>query len=240
VSASFRKQLPSRLDPVLLRLRGSWAQRLVDPNWHRRAVGGRWEEMGRLQFDYLVAQGLEPSHAMLDVGCGSLRGGIHFIRYLDAGKYTGVDINPRLIDAGKRELRAAGLDAKRARLLVTRGFDFEKAGPTFDYALAQSVFTHIPLNDVTRCLVNVAKVLNSGGRFYATVHLDPRGKNGVSDLDHERPDGSILATHYDRDPFHYALETLEWACEGTGLKVSCLGDWGHPHGQKMLLFEHAA
>jgi len=41
---------------------------------HRRYVGGMWEEIGQLQFDYLVSQGLRPEHVFCDVACGSLRG----------------------------------------------------------------------------------------------------------------------------------------------------------------------
>ena len=51
--------------------------------WHREAVGGLWDEMGRLQFDFLVAQGLQPHHKMLDIGCGSMRGGRHFVNHLE-------------------------------------------------------------------------------------------------------------------------------------------------------------
>jgi hypothetical protein len=53
------------------------------------AVGGMWEEIGKLQLDFLVNQGLRPTHKFLDIGCGTLRGGRHFIRYLDAGNYAG-------------------------------------------------------------------------------------------------------------------------------------------------------
>ncbi len=35
----------------------------------KRAIGGRWEEIGRLQFDFLVAEGLMPAHTLLDIGC---------------------------------------------------------------------------------------------------------------------------------------------------------------------------
>ena len=56
-------------------------------------IGGHWEALGKLQFDYLVANGLKPGHRLLDIGCGTLRGGRHFIRYLAPGGYTGIDIS---------------------------------------------------------------------------------------------------------------------------------------------------
>lgn len=68
--------------------------------WYQHAVGGMWKEIGRLQFDFLVAHGLAPSHLLLDMGCGTLRGGLHFIRYLEPGHYWGVDKGRDLLGRG--------------------------------------------------------------------------------------------------------------------------------------------
>ena len=56
---------------------------------HREMIGGLWDEMGQLQFDFMCARGLLPEHRLLDLGCGALRGGVHFARYLQPGKYYG-------------------------------------------------------------------------------------------------------------------------------------------------------
>ena len=69
-------------------------------DWHRLGVGGMWEEIGKLQYELVVREGLLPRHKLLDVGCGSLRGGVHFIRYLDSGNYYGMDKNEKLLSAG--------------------------------------------------------------------------------------------------------------------------------------------
>ena len=57
---------------------------------HRLFVGGvddfLWTRIGELQFDFLRAQGLRPNHVLFDIACGALRGGVHFINYLDAGR----------------------------------------------------------------------------------------------------------------------------------------------------------
>lgn len=42
---------------------------------HRGAVGGMWDQIGKLQFEFMVKHGLKPEHKFLDIGCGSLRGG---------------------------------------------------------------------------------------------------------------------------------------------------------------------
>ena len=48
---------------------------LNDTEDHRRCVGGKWDEIGKLQTDFLKEQGLEKNMKFLDIGCGSLRGG---------------------------------------------------------------------------------------------------------------------------------------------------------------------
>lgn len=66
---------------------------------HRSFIGGMWDELGDLQFEFMKEQGLKPHHRLGDVGCGALRGGVKFIPYLDAGNYYGLDINASCIDA---------------------------------------------------------------------------------------------------------------------------------------------
>src|SRR5262249_32671977 len=67
----------------------------------RRAyVGGLWEEIGKLQFEFLLRQGLAPSDCYLDIACGSPRGGVHFVNYLDAGNYLGIEKQRRLVELG--------------------------------------------------------------------------------------------------------------------------------------------
>ncbi len=45
---------------------------------HRNAIGGYWDEMGKLQYNFLLEQGLKPRQILMDIGCGSLRGGYPF------------------------------------------------------------------------------------------------------------------------------------------------------------------
>lgn len=211
-----------------------------DPEWHRKAVGGLWDEVGRLQFGFLVEQGLRPDHDLLDIGCGSLRGGVHFVDYLEPGRYTGIDIDERLLVAGREELRRRGLEAKEPLLVQTDDFDLPSIGRRFDYALAQSVFTHLPINDIMRCLLRVDQVLEPDGRFYATFFENPGGKHGLDPVSHPTADLPELISYFDRDPFHYDVETFRWMCEGTGLDVTNLGKWDHPRDQRMLLFTKRA
>lgn len=207
----------------------------LNPNRYRWATGGAWDTIGPLQLDYLVAQGLRPEHHLLDVGCGGLRGGIHFVRYLDAGHYCGIDRNQNFLDGGKRELEAAGLAGRGATLLQDDQFHFSRFGRTFDYAVATSVFTHLPFNTIMRCLGEIEPALNPGGRFFATFFFNPGPRLRVDDLQ-----SKYHITHLDRDPFFYDPDMFRWAVEGSTLRSEYVGDWGHPRGQEMLVFTKAS
>ncbi len=209
--------------------------RLFDPDWHRRSIAelSTWEELSRLQFDYLVTAGLEPQHYFLDVGCGPLRGGMRFIPYLGPGHYFGVDKNAAVLEEARRvELPRYGLVERNPTIVAMEDFGFERLGHVFDYALAQSVFTHLPLNSIIRCLMNVERVLVPGGKFYATFYENERGKHNLDDVQ-QTP---AIVTHFDHDYYHYDFGSFEWACEGTSLTVEHLGGWNHPRNQKMLVF----
>ena len=80
---------------------------------HRGYVGGLWNEVGSLQFEFLLKSGLKKSYCLFDIGCGSLRGGVHFIRYLNKGNYVGIDKNLCLIQAGiKKEMKRSEISDK--------------------------------------------------------------------------------------------------------------------------------
>jgi SAM-dependent methyltransferase len=208
--------------------------------WHRQFVGSLWNQVGALQFKFLVDNGLQSQHRLLDVGCGSLRGGIHFIRYLDRGNYTGIDASLALLSAGKDvELREAGLEGKSPRLVQMNDFSFGAWQQTFDYAIAQSLFTHVSLNSIMLCLSNVDAVLAPGGVFFATFFENERGRSNITRVLRTAADGPFW-TYFDRDPFHYDLETLRWAAKGTSLELEYVGEWNHPRQQRMLRFVRRA
>jgi len=206
----------------------------LDRGWHRQRIGGLWDLMGKHQFDFLVAQGLRPEHRLLDIGCGSLRGGLHFIEYLAPGNYIGIEKEKRRLDAALRfELSKETLREKRPRLVHMENFDFAALGAKIDFALAQSVFSHVPMNTIVRCVLNVDRVLAPGGRFFATF-FESKGPRFHLEPFIQRP--GEPPTHFDQNPFHYSFEIFEWISGETGLRAEYIGDWGHPRGQKMMVF----
>lgn len=198
---------------------------------HRAFVGGLWDDLGALQLAFLEAHGLEPRHRLLDVGCGALRGGVHFIPYLEPGHYCGIDANASLLEAGQHELALAGIDARGVNLLASADFEVGRFGQHFEYAIAVSVFTHLYLNHIQQCLVRVAEVLAPGGRFFATYFEAP-GRAWLEPVSHL----AGIVTSYGADPFHQSFDELATLAEAAGLRAERIGDFGHPRGQFMAVF----
>lgn len=208
----------------------------VQAGRHRESIGGMWDEIGALQLDFLVGQGMQPPHFLLDIGCGSMRGGVHFARYLEAGRLFGLDRNAVLIDAGfERELIPASLHEKAPRhhFHVTEDFDARLFGVAFDMAIAQSLFSHLRFNDIRACLDAVAEVMRPGGRFYATFFLAPDDHRFAAPFRHPR--GGIATTGV-ADPYHYYARDLIAAADPRWWRAEILGDWGHPRDQQMAAF----
>ena len=202
-------------------------------NKHRDLIGGKWDEIGQLQFDFLLAQGLQPHDTLLDIGCGCLRGGIHFIEYLETGNYYGLDVNASLIKAAKREIKLARLNNKQPHLLVTDKFEIDQFQQQFDLMISISLFTHLPMNIIIRCMSEVQKHLTSNGKYYATFFVAPNSAH-TAEITHNPGE---MTTYYDSDPFHYSLEEISFMARLAGLKVNLIKEWQHPRNQQMLEFK---
>lgn len=203
---------------------------------HRAWVGGLWEEIGKLQADFLRLQGLKPQMKLIDVGCGCFRGGVHLVEFLDAGNYYGMDISQELLDTGyDKEIKPLGLEGKlpRTNLLCDGEFRAERLNARFDMGLAQSVFTHLPVNHIKLCLRRLAPAFVPGGVFYATAFVCEDGEDWTQPIQRAN---KLITTHPTQDPFHYELADLAALADRELWDFSYIGDWGHPRGQRMLKF----
>jgi SAM-dependent methyltransferase len=202
-------------------------------------VGGAWNEIGRLQFDYMRSQGLNPADVFLDLGCGVLRGGRHFISYLDSGNYYGIDADQDTIRVAHEVVTKHGLTSRQPQLRLTEDFDIE-FDRRFDFGLALSVFTHLPVNSIYRALVAVADTFREGGTFYASYFPGPCDRGRLLPIAHPAKAGHPRITTYaDANPYHYAFEDFQKIVGRLPLRVENLGDWSHPRGQHMLRFTRA-
>jgi len=139
---------------------------------HRQMVGGKWDEVGLLQFEFMKNQGLLPHHVLCDVACGSFRAGRFFIDYLEQGNYLGIDKQEVLIREGRaKEVSEQLWAAKQPEVIIDDKFDFSRFSKRPDFAIANSLFSHLSTADIKCCLRNLATHANPGCKFFATYIL---------------------------------------------------------------------
>ncbi|MER6980738.1 class I SAM-dependent methyltransferase [Streptomyces carpinensis] len=189
------------------------------------ASQARWLALGQMQFDYLLEHGLKPQDRMLEIGCGNLRAGWHFIDYLEPGHYYGIDISPDILIEAQRTLARRGLQDRLPHLALVGDLKLEFL-PTgwFTVVHAHSVFSHSPLEVIDECLSHVGRVLAPGGFF---------------DFTFDRTEGEEHQVL--REDFYYRTATLVSLAERHGLTARFMDDWEQrPHGQSKIRVTHPA
>lgn len=128
-----------------------------------------WDLRGAFQLYLLREMGLEPRHRLLDAGCGPLRAGVHFIRYLDRGNYVGMDYNEDFISAAKHVIEGdRGLCAKEPTLFCVENFEFDVIERPVDYVLAFSVLNHGDPSRVATFLESLLSVTHAASRVFVS------------------------------------------------------------------------
>ncbi|KAL6583106.1 hypothetical protein OROMI_005184 [Orobanche minor] len=114
---------------------------------HHSNYGEPWAG-GRDVFEFLAESAhLSPDSRVLEIGCGTLRVGLHFIRYLDSEHYHCLERDElSLIAALRYELPSQGLLSKRPLIVRGEDMDFSKLGrdAMYDLIYASAVFLHMP------------------------------------------------------------------------------------------------
>jgi SAM-dependent methyltransferase len=145
--------------------------RQIQAEAYKKYLGGGakgWDKRGTFQVEMMRALGMRPEHTLLDVGCGPLRGGIHFIGFLDPDHYWGVDFNASFVDAAHALLQQAGLPEMIPHVSVIRDFDFRAFDRTFDRLLCFSVLNHCTAVDRARFFERVVDVMDDASRVIVT------------------------------------------------------------------------
>jgi cyclopropane fatty-acyl-phospholipid synthase-like methyltransferase len=175
-----------------------------------------------MTFNLLTTLGLRQHHSLLDVGCGSLRIGRLLIPYLNRGKYFGVEPNEWLVREGiKWELGETLLQIKSPTFVFSDSPDMiRQANTSFDFVLAQSIFSHCGLDLITNWLSAISRSLAQNGALIATF------------LPAEE-DSPRMGWIYP-DCVNYRPATLQCAAADMNLRFEIL-DWKHPR-QTWALF----
>jgi SAM-dependent methyltransferase len=203
---------------------GAKGIRLIGHRAFVSAKPGDWETLGRMQLAFLVGAGLRPYHVLFDVGCGCLRAGIHCIPYLERGHYMGIDAEQELLDRGVSiELGQELYERKAPELIASATFEFDRFSKQPDFAVAQSLFTHLVPDDIRTCLQNLRAVCRPSTLFYATYN---QVDSPISNPPRSHPHGTWRYTAREMADFG---ATCGWSFEA-------IGAWGHPARQVMGLY----
>lgn len=133
-----------------------------------------WKMKRDFQLAFLLNRGLQPGHKVVDIGCGTLRGGIPIIEYLDEGNYYGIEAREEALAEARRELEQHRLAGKGAHLVHASDLKALSLPTRFDFAWAFSVLFHMPDEVLDGCIDFVGRQLAAGGSLYANVHIGSR------------------------------------------------------------------
>lgn len=182
---------------------------LMPPSLLSYSVGGRFREDGEEYFQYFRAiGGLQPTHRVLDIGCGVGRMAVKLAPFLDGGSYEGFDIRLDVIEWCQQHITPRYPQARFAYLDIANGFyndassnrpsafRFPYPRSSFDFVLLTSVFTHMLPADLQQYTAEIVAVLKPGGTCFCTyfllneesLGLMRAGLSGVFDFKH-RGDG---------------------------------------------------
>jgi hypothetical protein len=189
---------------------------------------GIWKLKRDYQIWFLKQRRLLPHHYLLELGCGTLRGGLPIIDFLLEGHYYGIDARPIALEEARKELAESNLEDKRPTLILAGDLSSVNLDRTFDFLWAFSVLPHLE-DEILRGAFRCAKRhLGVNGQFLATAGIGSRRQGRWMEFpDLVRP-----------------LELYAREAAGEGLNVQDLGvlsSLGHPANvvnshHHMLLF----
>lgn len=139
----------------------------------------KYDLVAAAQFNLLTFLGLREHHYLLDVGCGSLRGGRLFITYLLPGRYFGIEPQQWLIEeAVRNELGEDIMDIKQPVFSYDKNFTLSTFNRKFDFIIACSIFSHASQTQIRRCLSEAKKVMKPTSIFVATFREGDQNYTG--------------------------------------------------------------
>ncbi len=191
---------------------------------HYRAYVGpakNYDLCSAIQFNLLTSLGLREEHYLLDIGCGSLRGGKLFIPYLLPGRYYGIEPNQWLIEEGiELELGKDIFKIKEPTIINDNNFSCTTFGVQFDFFLAQSIFTHASERQIKRCFSEIRKSMKENSIIVATFS---QGEENYSGEEWVYPPCVF-----------YTIEKMKDLAGEQDLYCNII-EWPHPDEQKWML-----
>ena len=122
----------------------------------------------RMQYEFMLAQGLKPGHRFLDLGCGALRGTIRLVDYLLDGNFYGADISigllkEALIECGRIKTKNTPI----LQLMDSFEIPFDEK---FDFIPCNSVTVHVEPEDIGELLSGIKRSLAPTGKAFVSIY----------------------------------------------------------------------
>lgn len=171
-------------------MRESITAKMIEKGYAELVGGGDPVANGDLNFALLKRLlSLRPDMKILDFGCGCGRLALPVLEYLDgSGHYLGVDIIPELVRFCRQEItphysnsefwQIAGTNTHYKSWLsniASHNSEIETMNAipddSFDLAVAFSVFTHLKLKEIDKCLGHFSRILRPGGQIVFSSFL---------------------------------------------------------------------
>ena len=145
---------------------------------------GDFKAQGEKMLEYFrTLAGLKPEHSVLDIGSGIGRIAIPLTSYLDEkGRYEGFDVVKRGVDWCRKQVSSRypnfnfqhidlDNDLYKSGGASAANFKFPYEDNSFDFVVLTSVFTHMLPAEVANYLKEIQRVLQPGGRCFATFFI---------------------------------------------------------------------
>lgn len=133
--------------------------------------GDGFGELGKRNFQLLLCEtyGLKPDARCVDYGCGTLRMGVHVIKYLQPGAYVGLDIDQAMLDQGTKLIGPDLMAEKKPELAVISRDSVAMAAakrPSLLFSL--KVLIHVHPQELDEYFGNILSIVGGSGKGVAT------------------------------------------------------------------------
>ncbi len=168
-----------------------------------------------------LMEGLRPGSSVLEVGCGCLRTGYWFIRFLERGRYCGIEPNEMMLAAGRQTILGALADEKHPRFSTNDRFEFGEFETRFDFVVAFSIWSHAAKVQIETMLDEFKRTANPGAKFVTSWAPTSPGA-----VDYQGT--SWVGRSHKSDVAGYVMHDLNWlrgAVSSRGLELKLLNDF---------------
>lgn len=139
----------------------------IHPTLGGQLTTGPYEEAGLPIFRSLTRLGLKADDVCVDYGCGTLRIGLHLIRFLQREAYFGLDISAKLLEEGRTLIGKKLWEEKAPRLRVISPESLaEVAAAKPSLVFSNAVLIHVHPGELTEYLDNLIDLTGAPGRAF--------------------------------------------------------------------------